>query len=50
VQQFGLQRRLHLADLVQEDRAGVGLLELADPRGRGAGERALLVAEELALE
>ena len=50
VQQLGLQRRLHLADLVEEDRAGVRLLELADPRRRGAGERALLVAEQLALE
>ena len=34
VQQLGLQRRLHLADLVEEDRAGVGLLELADARRR----------------
>ena len=32
VQQLGLQRRLHLADLVEEDRAGVRLLELADAR------------------
>ena len=50
VQQLGLQRRLHLADLVEEDRAGVRLLELADARRRGAGEGALLVAEQLALE
>ena len=34
VQQLGLQRRLHLADLVEEDRAAVGLLELADARRR----------------
>ena len=32
VQQLGLQRRLHLADLVEHQRAGVGLLELADAR------------------
>ena len=50
VQQLGLQRRLHLADFVEEDRAGVRLLELADARRRRAGERALLVAEQLALE
>ena len=50
VQQLGLERRLHLADLVEEDRAAVGLLELADARRRRAGEGALLVAEQLALE
>ncbi len=50
VQQLGLERRLHLADLVEEDRAEVGLLELADSGGGGAGERALLVTEQLALE
>ena len=41
VQQLGLERGLHLADLVEEDRARVRLLELADPRRRRAGERAL---------
>ena len=30
VQQLGLQRRLHLADFVEHQRAAVGLLELAD--------------------
>ena len=50
VQQLGLQRRLHLADLVEHQRAGVRLLELADARGRGAGEGAALVPEQLALE
>ena len=49
-QQLGLQRRVHLADLVEEERAAVGGLEAADARARGAGEGALLVAEELALE
>ena len=50
VEQLGLERRLHLADLVEEDRAEVRLLELADARRRGAGERAFLVAEQLAFE
>ena len=40
----------HLADLVEQHRAAVGELELADPRRLRAGERALLVAEQLALE
>src|SRR5207247_6792955 len=50
VEQFGLERCLHLGDLIEKDRARVGLFELADARGRRAGERALLVAEQLALE
>ncbi len=37
----------HLADLVEEQRAPVGLLEAAFAAALGAGERALLVAEEL---
>ena len=39
----------HVADLVQEDRALVGHLEAADALSVGAGERALFVAEQLAL-
>ena len=50
VQQLGLQRRLHLADFVEEDGPAVRLFELADACRRGAGERALLVTEEFALE
>src|SRR5207244_10726768 len=42
-----LERFWGLADLVEEDRASVGLLEGADPSIERAGERALLVAEEL---
>ena len=49
-QELGLRRRRELADLVQEDRAAVGELELPEPARRGAREGALLVAEELALE
>ena len=40
----------HLADLVEEQRAAVGELELARLHPVRAGERAALVAEELALE
>ena len=50
VQQLGLERRLHFGDLVEEDRPGVGLLELPDARRGGAGEGAFLVPEQLALE
>ena len=50
VQQLGLQRRMHLADFVQEKRAGVGQIELAELLPVGAGERAGLVAKQLALQ
>ena len=49
-QQLGLKPRRHLADLVEEHRSAVGHLEqtlLLQPR---IGERAALVAEQLALE
>src|SRR5262245_54390515 len=49
-QQLGLQLGLELADLVEEERAAVGELEPAALALARAGERALLVAEELALE
>ena len=49
-EQLGLGLRGQLADLVEEERAPLGQLEAADPAGDGAGERALLVAEELALD
>ena len=42
--------RRHLADLVEHDRAALGELELADACRAGAGERAALVAEQLAFE
>src|SRR5262245_35146219 len=50
MKQLRLKRCLQLADLVQEDRSGMRLLELADARGRRAGARAFLVAEQLAFE
>ena len=49
-QQLGLGVERHVADLVEEERAAARLLELAGHRPVGAGEGALLVAEELALE
>jgi PAS domain S-box-containing protein len=47
---LGLGRERHVADLVQEDRPVVALLELADPLPVRPGERAPLVAEQLALD
>ncbi|MNQ75336.1 hypothetical protein D3C85_901260 [compost metagenome] len=45
---LGLQRQL--ADLVEEQGAAVGGLDQAGPSGGGAGEGALLVAEQLRLD
>ena len=42
--------RRHVADLVEEEGAAVALLELADAAAVSAGEGALLVAEQLALQ
>ena len=49
-QQLGLEVELQVADLVEEQRAAVGQLELADLLAHRAGERALLVAEQRALD
>src|SRR5262249_11762289 len=49
-QELGLLLRLELAHLVEEEGASVGELEPAAAPLAGAGERALLVTEELALE
>ena len=49
-QQLHLRVERQLADLVEEQRAAVGFLELADALVDGAGERALLVAEQDALD
>ena len=48
-QDLRLHRERQLADLVDEERALVGLLEVAEPRRMRAGERALRVTEELGL-
>ena len=47
-QQAHLQVRRHVADLVEEQRAALGLLEAAAAHRLRAGEGAALVAEELA--
>jgi hypothetical protein len=47
-QELGLKRGVHLADLVEEDGAAVGQLELALLPLMGAGEGSLLVTEQLA--
>ena len=49
-QKASLQRRCHVADLVEEQGAAIGLFEAADAALRGARERAFLVAEEFRLE
>ncbi len=49
-EELGLGLQGQLADLVQEEGAAVGQLEAADAAGDGAGEGALLVAEQLALD
>src|SRR5690606_14608997 len=49
-EQLHLQRQRQLADLVEEERAAVRLLEQARLVARRVGERAAPVPEELALE
>ena len=49
-QQLGLDAHVHFADLVEQQGAAVGHLELADTAVDGATEGALLVAEQLALQ
>ena len=49
-QQARLQRQRHVADLVQEQRAAIGLFEAADVSPLRTGERASLMAEQLALQ
>ena len=49
-QQLDLRHRHHLGDLVEEQRAAIGQLEAAGAPIGGAGERAALVPEDLALE
>src|SRR6202012_3314360 len=48
--QLGLDLERQLADLVEEDRAAARGDEQARLGGLGVGERALVVAEQLALE
>ena len=49
-QDLGLRGGGHVADLVEEERAAVALLEFADALEGGAGEGAAFVAEQFAFE
>ncbi len=49
-QQLDLRGHRHVADFVEKQRAAVGVFELADPIGRGVGERPADVAEQLAFQ
>src|SRR3546814_12687812 len=49
-QQAGLRLQRHVADLVEDQRAAGGLLEAAGGAHGGAGDGALLVAEQLAFD
>ena len=49
-QQLDLRLQRHLADLVQEQRAAVGLFKAALPLRAGVGKGALFVAEKLGFE
>ena len=49
-QQLDLRRQVDVADLVEEQRAALGQLEAPLLARFGAGERALLVAEQLRLD
>ena len=49
-QNFRLCGGGHVADFIEEQRAAVALLKLADALGVGAGERAFFVPEEFALQ
>ena len=49
-QHLGLHGQRHVADFVEEKRAAVALLELADAAAVGPGEGPFLVAEQLALQ
>ncbi len=49
-QELDLHRQRHALDLVEEQRAAVRVLDLADAPLAGAGEGAGLVAEDLALD
>src|SRR5215472_15419443 len=50
MQQLGLQGRMHFADLIQENRAAVRLLKLAEFLPRGAGKSARLIAKQFAFQ
>src|SRR5262245_65681650 len=47
---LGLRRQRHVANFVEEKRAAIALLKLADPPPIGSSESPLLMAEQLALK
>src|SRR5260370_35311762 len=49
-QDLSLESGWHVADLIEKESAAVALLKLADAAAVGAGESALLMAEQLALQ
>ena len=49
-QQFCLHGHGHVANFVEEKRAGFGLFEFAKMAGSGSGERAFFVAEKFGLD
>jgi hypothetical protein len=49
-QQFGLELRRHVRDLVEKNRPAVSHLEAADPLRHRAGECAFLMPEKLAFK
>ena len=49
-QQFDLRRHRHVANLVEKQRATVGVFELADPVAGGIGERTPHMAEQFTLQ
>ena len=49
-QQLGLQADIHFADFVEQQRATIRCLKLADPPGDRAGEGAFFVAEQFGFQ
>jgi hypothetical protein len=48
--QLGLNVRAHISDLIEEERAAIGQLELPLPAHRCAGERSLLMPEQFGFD
>src|SRR5690606_6552201 len=49
-EEFGLQTGVHIADLIEEEGAAVGLFEFADASGYCSGKCTFFVAEEFAFD
>jgi hypothetical protein len=48
LEQFGLKSKIHIADLIQKNRAAIGQLKLSGITFEGARKRASLIAEQFA--